>query len=293
MSHTRRRLGAVSSLILVMILSVSILTGNEACVGFIRSTQTRLPSILSTQYTNRGPITITSDSGFLSAGFTGIGNESHPYILDGVSISDYEECISISDTTAHFVIRDCLFTGTGGTGIKFHSVQNGSVESCLISNKWRGIDFDSCTDCSLNDITISNGDFGVYITSSTGCRVENSVIHGQRVALDLHSSTGLIISENEVYHSERGVEIGSCTALTVTNNDLTNSGFQVSGPNTSYWNHTFAGNVVNGRPLGYFADVTDTTLDASSYGQLLLGHCTNVTATSGVFRDIDYGVVMQ
>ncbi|MFW9968109.1 MAG: NosD domain-containing protein, partial [Candidatus Thorarchaeota archaeon] len=270
------------------------MTGTEAYGGFIRSTQTRLPTILSTQYTNRGPITVTSDSGFLTAGFTGVGNESHPYVLEGISIGQYDEpCISISETTAHFVIRDCLLTGTGGTGIKFYSVQNGSVESCSIAHKWRGVDFDQCTDCSLSDTTISNGDFGAHITSSTDCIIANSVIHSQRVALDLSSSTGLILSENNIHDNERGVEIGGSHDFTVTNNTLTHNGFRVSGPSMSFWTHAFEGNTVNGKPLGYFAGVNDKIIDISSFGQLLLGHCDNVTATNGVFRDIDCGVVLE
>jgi hypothetical protein len=83
-------------------------------------------------YTPHAPIVIGDNSEFTSEGFTGYGNSTHPYILEGVEIvgGPWLPCIMIADTNASFVIRNCSFEADWdmGAGVALSNVSNGRVE---------------------------------------------------------------------------------------------------------------------------------------------------------------------
>jgi len=74
--------------------------------------------------TPHDPIYITSDSGF--AVFPGSGTEEDPYLIDGYNITTTSTGISITDTTKHFVIRNC-YVETNYIGIYITDVADGTA----------------------------------------------------------------------------------------------------------------------------------------------------------------------
>ncbi len=66
----------------------------------------------------------------------------------------------------------------------------------------------------------------------------------------------------------------------------------VYGHNTNYWRHTFSNNTVDGRPFGWFWNVTDTVIDGDLYGAITLAECTDVTVLGGVFSNVTVGLQM-
>ncbi|MHA1740858.1 MAG: hypothetical protein ACTSVD_02070, partial [Candidatus Thorarchaeota archaeon] len=51
-------------------------------------------------------------------------------------------------------------------------------------------------------------------------------------------------------------------------------------------------NTVNGKPVGYYWNASDTVIEASGLGQVILANCTNVTVTGGRFYKTFAGVTM-
>ncbi|MHA1936430.1 MAG: right-handed parallel beta-helix repeat-containing protein, partial [Candidatus Thorarchaeota archaeon] len=50
--------------------------------------------------------------------------------------------------------------------------------------------------------------------------------------------------------------------------------------------------VVNGKPLGYLLNISDTVLDGANYGQVILADCHNVTVMGGQFQNVTAGVLL-
>ena len=96
----------------------------------------RQPTLL---YDDHGRIEIYNDSAFGASGygFVGEGNETHPYIIEGLNItSATENLIHIENTTAHFVIQNCMLNETSKSfnGIYLNNVTNGTISNNIIHN---------------------------------------------------------------------------------------------------------------------------------------------------------------
>jgi parallel beta-helix repeat protein len=63
--------------------------------------------------------------------------------------------------------------------------------------------------------------------------------------------------------------------------------------NETDMNNVFVGNWVNGKLLGYFNGLTDKTIDASLFGQVVLTSCRNVVVENGVFKGIAQGSLIM
>ena len=82
-------------------------------------------------------ITVSGDSAFTGAGFTGAGTPGNPYILDGVTVttSSGGNGIYITGTTKHFIIQNCIVNLTAASssyGIRFNNADNGTIYNCEI-----------------------------------------------------------------------------------------------------------------------------------------------------------------
>ena len=105
------------------------------------------------------PISITSDSDFVAAGFTGSGTPASPYVFDSkkmlvpASTTGFE----ISNTRAYFMINNSWVSSIVGGyyGIQLTNVSNGIINECLI---W-------------------NFDYGCYVTNSTNVNITSNTIH--------------------------------------------------------------------------------------------------------------------
>jgi parallel beta-helix repeat protein len=88
-------------------------------------------------------ISIDGNSGFTSANgvVSGTGTDLDQYIIEGWSINaPSSECITILNTDAYFIIRDCVLEFSGyGPHIKLDNVTNGRIEWNAISNNGNGI----------------------------------------------------------------------------------------------------------------------------------------------------------
>jgi hypothetical protein len=89
-------------------------------------------------YTTHDPIWIDGNDEFLEGNgvVSGSGTRNDPYIVGGWGIKDGG--ITISSTTAFFVIKNCFIIG-GEAGISFLNVVNGKISDTIICNCTGGI----------------------------------------------------------------------------------------------------------------------------------------------------------
>jgi len=205
---------------------------------------------LTLAYVDHDPITISSDADFAAQGWPGSGTEADPYVIEGLRIISTETCISISGTSAYFVIRGCLLTSTSsGNGIRFFDVSNGRVENNTICNSsHEGVYLYQSSNNTLANNTFYNNAWGdVIISSSPHNTLLNNTLE----------SGGIILFGTSVEEWQQVVA---------------------------------ANNTVNGKPLGYFWGLTSGVIDGSQYGQVILANCTDVTVRNGVFSTVHFAI---
>ena len=93
------RVRIISLLLLVFLMFIS--THNTILVEVDSNTSSHL------SYTNHDPIEISNGSDFALQGWPGVGTPSDPYVIEDLRIDSTINCISISDSEVHFIIRNC------------------------------------------------------------------------------------------------------------------------------------------------------------------------------------------
>ncbi|MHA1965777.1 MAG: NosD domain-containing protein [Candidatus Thorarchaeota archaeon] len=217
------------------------------------STDEVIVSVLSVAYATHIPFSINSDAIFhttaSSEGWKGHGNETHPYVIENLYIQAGYNCISISYTTLHFVIRNCTFVKTGvdsGIGITLQNVRNGTIENCTFLNLWVGCIAWYTLDCEWESNIFGNVCDGIMIYEGEDCDI-------------LH-------------------------------NTFYSGGLYLSGYSVENWVHDVIGNTVGGKTLGYFNGLNGDIIDASTYGQVILANCSDVSVRYGMFENVGTGI---
>jgi parallel beta-helix repeat protein len=278
-----------------------------------------------TSYEPHSPIIINSNLDFESQGWPGNGTPSNPFAIEGLSIvTDGEVCINISNTDVFFVIKDCLISsnspwdGKSNRGITLGSVTQGRIENVTITKKWLALVADSSSNCSITECQVSSnchaivingvhdGEYPEHWTIFNNTLFDNhigvSLYHVRHCIVDCNDILGDVhlqetvectVSNNRIEGSQTGdwyyyLSFSETVNTIVINNTMIDSGLAfvfLQKPNLQLHNNT-----VNGKPIGYFTNITDSILNPNEYGQLLLVHCSNVTVRAGTINNTAEGV---
>lgn len=266
------------------------------------------------------PVLVRSDAEFASQGWPGDGTPGSPYVIEGLNIVTEPgfACITVTQTTASFVIRNCNLSSTTdgtGTGIYLSSVINGTVEDCRMTALESGVRITSSESCELSNNTISRcGEYGVFVYSGinqsiVGNNVSNSTDYGMYLynigfseirnnavhesdfmGMALVYVNNCSVMENTLNnHTRFGIYMTSTSNCTFINNSFTNCGFGFGG-SLPYWIHHFSDNTVNNKLFGYFLKTNDTVIDGTLFGQVFLISCFNVSVSSGTLNNASVGI---
>jgi parallel beta-helix repeat protein len=266
------------------------------------------------------PIHIASNYGFTFAnGVTrGSGTFDDPYMIENWDIVQYHYStlpgISIENTDAYFVIRNCYIDGGGfeppsngqdHDGIVIQSVKNGKVDHLSITGSRYGIILISSSNNVVTGNVVSKNYFGIHLgSSSNNTLVNNTVCENAYRAIGLFSSPNNTLMDNEVYNNlGLGINLES-SPITLSNNTMyDNDG---GGLSIDYDSRetilNMSGNTVNGIDVQrcYYFDEHDVVIDGfvcdsghsegfsgsiSGYGLITLYDCTNLTIENCVLSD--------
>ena len=64
----------------------------------------------------------------------------------------------------------------------------------------------------------------------------------------------------------------------------------IEGPSVGFWDYYFDNNTINDKPLTYLKGIADSSVNCSSYGEIILFDCENVTLYDGNFSDVSVGI---
>jgi parallel beta-helix repeat protein len=248
-------------------------------------------------YTSHDPVLISSNSDFVAAGFLGYGNESHPYTLDGVSIfNDNYYCFYIRNTDAHFIFSNSLID-TGG--VYLFNVTNGRIDSCVIFREPdstvsdQGAYFGLSENCSIKNCTVFAFTEGIRIAESKFLTFANNTVHDNwDTAYWISWSDNVTLANNTISNNKQGVSLFWNENFTLLENTFENCGVSLVGGSYAEVHITSSGNIVNGKPLGYFWNLNHEQIDGSMFGQVILAGCNNVTVHHGTFHNSTVGITV-
>jgi len=226
---------------------------------------------------NSDQIHIIGNSGwveFRNAGnCTGSGTVLDPYVIKDLIVKNLDTlyskyCIWIEDSSAYFVIKDCILSTPFyypeyriGSGIKLVNVANFQLVNNICFSNGAGISLYNCNYGSIVGNYLYGNDYGLRVENSKNINLKennlewNSGFLGRGGGIVLLDSWWINSSGNLM--NECGLKVkGSVYHLNSYNIDTTN--------------------LVNGNPLYYYINQINLgPLNFSNAGQVLLVNCSN------------------
>lgn len=210
---------------------------------------------------------------------------------DGIVLEASSNCVLLNNS-----VHD------NGVGIRVvpwmesQSNMNYLINNTIYDNNQYGIEVRECENITATSNEIyGNGEIGLLLYDSHNCEVTgNKINENPSGGVKLQGCSNCTLSNNTLGNNWIGVYLSESCDCTLSNNLLQNNGVSVSTADSwpGHFCHEFDNNSVNGRPLGYFWAEEDRVIDASSYGQVILGNCTNVTIQHGAFTNATTGITL-
>mgnify|MGYP003879367279 CR=1 FL=1 len=164
------------------------------------------------------PVIIIGDQDLME--WPGSGTVQDPYVISGLTVRDTAYCILVTNTTAHFVIRDCVLRGASGAAI----LLSGVVHATVLNNR------------------IMDSDTGISVIKSDHVSIQSNRITGCKSGISVEVSTRGTIHGNSVFDNSVGVLLQNVTGYMITANDIFGNDWAgvslyLSQDNTIYANH--------------------------------------------------------
>ncbi|MFZ2071352.1 MAG: NosD domain-containing protein [Halobacteriota archaeon] len=175
------------------------------------------------------------------------------------------------------------------SGIFLNSSTNNILSgNTACNNAGEGIHLFFSNNNSITGNNASSNSNGIYLfTSSNNTMTGNNAGNNYNDGFYLTSSSSNNIKRNNVYNSNGGIYLDdSSDNNAITDNTFVNTGLFV---HYSYQN-TVAENTVNGKPLVYLEDASDTVVTEA--GQVILVNCTNITVENQELSNTTVGIAL-
>ena len=222
----------------------------------------------SSSLTPHSPISISSDSDFISYGFPGLGTEEQPYIIENYNITTSESSgISITSTTKYFVIRNCQIDATSvGISLDVNVAYSGTIENNTIVDNSMGIYIHNSEPCTFVNNSFENNNDGMYIYNSKHSHIINNTF-----------------IKNKYY----GIKSESQGWSTIANNTFIEDGLYINeNTELDYELYSIYNNTINGKEIFYLRNYNGFVISTPIYGQLLVINCTNITIRNQLFSNV-------
>ncbi|MFW9793118.1 MAG: right-handed parallel beta-helix repeat-containing protein [Candidatus Thorarchaeota archaeon] len=185
---------------------------------------------------------ITSDSDILAAGASGSGSSIDPYVLENLTIISSGPCISVSNTSAYFIIKNC-------------NIESFDFEPALILSNVENVQVVQC------DIT--SDDSGITVFESANCSVYDTIIYDCRNGIHLYMTSNFTTTFSRIFDNRRGFLLESSSFCHIVNNSIySNNGYGVDLRLYST-NNTIFGNSIGWNSGSY--DIDGNVIDQGQY----------------------------
>jgi len=194
-------------------------------------------------------------------------------------------------------IFDCqghTISGSGANnGIYVTNHDNVTIKNCVVKNFTYGIylGYPSSNNMLMNN-TANNNTYGIFSSSSNNILTSNTANNNNEFGIFLGYSNNNTLTNNIASNNgDHGIRLYFSINNVLTYNIMENNGVYISGSDVSYFNtHNITGdNTVNGKPVRYLKDTSDTIVPSGA-GQVILANVTNVTVENQDVSNASVGI---
>ncbi|MHA2187801.1 MAG: right-handed parallel beta-helix repeat-containing protein, partial [Candidatus Thorarchaeota archaeon] len=213
--------------------------------------------------------------------------------IEGNSISGAWSGIYVESSSENIVSNNNVSESTSGILVRRSS--NSTIDGNIVSdNHADGVYITDCFNITVTENTVAeNTDIGVSMWESTNCTISENILTRNSFGIYFDSTFTKIVdnrmSDNLLY----GLLLSICMNNTILDNTFTNNGLNIQGGSEYYQNNIFAGNLINGKPLGLFLNKIGETIDGSQYGQIFIVNCTDVILEDGQLNNASIGILLR
>ncbi len=189
---------------------------------------------LSSYFEEHDPISIESNSDFISCASQGSGTQSDPFVIERLNITAVglqSAAISIRSTTAYFVVKDCYILSEY-IGIRCLDTAAGTgliLNNTCISTAWEGggivaVDLFNCT---IDRNRCCGFSQGIHLNHADRCTItSNNISDSTYQGMNIRYSSNNAIAFNRIENSsEHGlVFVGTSSFNTVFQNVFADNG---------------------------------------------------------------------
>ena len=162
----------------------------------------------SEYYILHEPISIESDQDFIDGGFAGNGSKGNPFILEQLNVTSSilrGNAISIRDTSAYFIIRDChIMSRYIGILVADIAVGTGSIinNTCISSSGGGGGIVIGTDNLTVLENRCENWAQGIHLNEVSQCLTSgNNISDSTYQGINIRYSNNNIITSNRITNS--------------------------------------------------------------------------------------------
>ena len=200
-----------------------------------------------------------------------VGEDKDTTIIDGGGSGDVV-----------YVSADCV-------NISGFTIQN-SIENAIL--------LDSCNDCTISDNVMHNSNFAIKLVDANNNQIKNCQIYNNIWGINIGSNIGASAENNIITNCQisnnalLGLHLFNSANNTIQGNNFISDGIVIAGSLEDCNQNIDTTNTVNGKPLYYFLNEKDMTIDGWDIGQLILVNCTGFSIKNIEISGTDSGITM-
>lgn len=165
--------------------------------------------IHSNEYIDHIPIIIVDNTDFSRLGFPGSGTSSNPFLIEGFNITNEGICISITETSLYFVIKNCYLKGLASNAVvSIEDVHFGRIESNIIEGGSVGLHINASKEVGvMYNMIAGAGDIGIHAVLGQYLDITGNNVFANEIGIRFSGTEHSSIVRNRVYsNSQTGIE---------------------------------------------------------------------------------------
>ncbi|MHA2255648.1 MAG: NosD domain-containing protein, partial [Candidatus Heimdallarchaeaceae archaeon] len=237
---------------------------------------------------------IVSDANISALSSSGSGTEGDPYIIDNLHIDTTDgRAIRFNGVslTTYWELRDSYFKGsTYGIYLSDSTSGKATIKNCTVEGALTigtpNANYVTIDNCTL--ISSQGSGFNRGLTFSNNLVISTSLYSNH---MGRFRDQDNIITDNIFYGNNSEIKLQGIYDSTIENNVFHNAGFNIdNGDVVETTSNSFEGNIVDGKPYGFFYNKTGEVITGDTYGQIYLFNSINSEIRNHTLSGSNYGI---